>query len=225
MATLEAFRSAVELATQEALDAGTYYNDQIKAFVIERVGDLDPAEDCRYPDIDRSSTDTFETWRERLTAAEAMIAAAPRGHYVLTRAFTGEHSTQQVIMSNGDGLAPGVRHDPHPTTPTWKSLVERMVGHEIYLARQAIERRRELAEDVEAIEAFSLVPEYSTKDLNMGGRVFSTGTISAVHSDTGMIDLNLTRRGSPNRMVTSIRAKDFVRFAGLERGLPPMMQL
>lgn len=222
---LEKYTSARRSAVEGAIDAGLHLKRDVNAFVVERVQHLDPAEERLLGQLHRSADDSFESWHKKREDAEALVARAPRGHYILLRHIPGDTAAIDVRISDGRGIATGGKYDLHETQPVWTDLMRSVVEYEIYTTRRTLEQEREAAEDLAVVEEFDFTAGRQFKAVTIGGSSFSTIEINAINDKTGMIDLKLTKRGSAKEYTSSLRASDLAKMAGLQRGLPSIMRI
>ena len=195
----------------QAIDAGVFYTDDLKAY-------CRPAWEAAHPATDQCLTvssdgnyrrlDGMEhaQRREAANALRDAIAAAPRGTWGLLRFdWTADagHSgvTYTMFISDGQGNAcsvqtGGIHHSGR--VPAYADAIADMVGYEIYLADAAEKARREQARSRACILASGLTHGATLRNVRIGNTSYSTAVVDQVLSGT-WVKLHLTKRGSRNR--------------------------
>lgn len=194
-----------------AIDAGVFYTEDLKAFCWDAWVAAHPAiEHC----LTASDGVCYELLnglehaqrREKVNALREAVSSAPRGTWGLLRhdwADTNGHSgvTYSMFISDGQGEAQGVQTGPiHHAgrVPTYDDAIKSMVGYEIYLADGAEKARREQARGRAVIRDARIVPGMVLRNVRIGSNTYSTGTVEQV-SERGHVKLLLVKRGSRNR--------------------------
>lgn len=205
------FTDALVAACNLALDAKIFYEEEFKAFVIEKMGGLG-CEGVLVKVVD-------EIYGEQVhKEASDLIKNSPRGHYLLYRYQSQSDGKDRfkVIISNGYGeLGVGGSYDSYDAMPAPEKVVARMLGYEIYKCRHYLEAQRERAADIAALKHFGFQPGYTCKDIRIGSDKFATAKVTATHPESGTVELFLTKRGSPKRWVHTLGAAHLARKLGL----------
>lgn len=203
--------TAAELAVVgAAIDAGIFYTDVLKEFCRTEWEALHPATDrCLTATGDLPyqllNDHEYAGRREIARALEAAVAAAPRGTWGLLRhdwAFGDRKGvTYTMFIADGSGSAYGVQTGAiHHAgrVPGYEDAIQQMVGYEIYLANIAEKRRREEARSRAVIQAAGLVPGKALRNIQLGSKTYSSGTVEEVVG-AGYVKLLLVKRGSRTR--------------------------
>lgn len=218
---LSAFSASMIAGCEAALDAGVFYQDAFKDFVLARMGGFD-CEAVLVETIDLTS-DAGGFGRRRLAALET-VKPLPRGHYVVVRYVSGDGSSLfGAAMSDGSGnIAPGGAHDSYDMMPTGNKLLDRMLGYEIYLCRHAIEDIRRTQTDIEALAAHAFTVGMVFKNYRHpgDGKPYSKAVVCAVSPASGTLKLVLTKRGSAKRWEATVGAKEFAERVQLQAPEP-----
>jgi hypothetical protein len=205
-AALSRYRTAVTRACEAALDDRVFYQDAFEAYVRERTDHLDPAHEHFLGDHPRPSGLSAQR------AFEETLAAQPRGTWALTHLTLSDPPRtfwRALISSGPDGLQPS--YDSYDAPPSYADVYGRMVGYEIYLARKAVEASRAVAADQRAIREHQIYAGATYRDLTFGHTTYSTAVVEAIHLDTGIVRLQLTRRGTRKRWNADVRATSLAR--------------
>lgn len=203
--------TAAELAVVgAAIDAGIFYTDDLKDFCRSEWEALHPATDrCLTATGDLPyqllNDHEYAGRREAARALEASVAAAARGTWGLLRHdwADGDHQgvTYTMFIAVGSGSAYGVQTGAiHHAgrVPGYEDAIQQMVGYEIYLADIAEKRRREEARSRAVIQAAGLVPGKALRNIQLGSKTYSSGTVEEVVG-AGYVKLLLVKRGSRTR--------------------------
>lgn len=208
---------------EAALDAGVFYQDEFRDFVVKHMGgygcEAVLAETVTEPD--RSAPDYFELKRATMDGLGNRIAASPRGHYALVK-YTGSDGTDRYSLKVSDGsgkLAVGGAYDGYDTPPSGDKVLERMVGYEIYECRNAVEAKRRIEADIAALEQHGFKVGMEFKNYKQPGETkpYSKAAIQEIYPEFGQIKLHLTKRGSPKRWAVSVGALALAVRVGLQQ--------
>ena len=208
--TPEATRiTAISTLVTEALDAGKFYNRDIDAYVLERLGKAENA----VPTFLGVVAPKGDNPRERLewqTAFTKLLASRARGTWAVLRKSAGDREFFNAIVSDGTGRAAvGGHSDAFDAPPEWNDVYRRMVGYEIYIERQKIETARIREKNLAAIEERGIKIGDKYKNLTLLGQKFSTCVVEEL-KDTGHVVLAMTKRGSRIRYRATIDAAKFI---------------
>jgi hypothetical protein len=203
------FQKALEAGCRAALAEGLFYDKELQAFVRDRCADQDPVRDNHLG----IRTIPYGLPQERLAqeAVEAEIKAAPRGTWAtLQRSYERdgqEHVFYNVAFSDGLGeIAVGGKHDNLSAPPTFEAVYDRVLGYEIYLARQRVQAADRLATNREAIESGRVHVGAVFKDVKVNSSAFSKAEVVSVDPDKGEARIRLTKRGSRKRLEANVPA-------------------
>jgi len=217
------FPAAMVEACEAALDAGVFYQDAFRDYVVQHMGgygcEAVLVETVTVPD--RSAPDYFELKRAAMIELSNRIAASPRGHYALVK-YTGNDGTHRYSpkVSDGSGkLAVGAAYDSYDAPPSGDKVLERMVGYEIYECRNAVEAKRRIEADIAALVRHSFKVGMEFKNYKQPGepKPYSKAAIQEIYPEFGQIKLHLTKRGSPKRWSVSIGALALAVRVGLQQ--------
>jgi len=219
------FSAAMIAGCEAALDAGIFYQDAFKAFVLMHMGGFDcEAVLVETVSLDRSMEDYCHRKRIVCERLYSLIKAAPRGHYALLQYSSDDGSRSfGTITSDGTGnLAPGAAYNCQTEMPSGEYVLDRMMGYEIYLCRQSIEGKRRMKADVQALTDHAFIPGMTFKDYRHPGEVksYSKVVITAVSPATGNVKLLLVRHGTRKRWEASVGAKAFAERVGVVAATP-----
>jgi hypothetical protein len=203
------FQKALEAGCRAALAEGLFYDKELQAFVRELCAAQDPVHDNHLGIREIP----YGLPQERLAreAVEAEIKAAPRGTWAtLRRSYERdgqEHVFYNVAFSDGLGeIAVGSKHDNLSAPPTFEAVYDRVLGYEIYLARQRVQAADRLATNREAIESGRVHVGAVFKDVKVNSIAFSKAEVVSLDPDKGEARVRLTKRGSRKRLEANVPA-------------------
>lgn len=222
---LNKFTAAMIAGCNAALDAGIFYNDEFKPFVIKHMGGLDCVPVLhRIVELQWDDREKMVEMRQELKDLTNTVKASPRGTYaVKIKKMHGAPTLYSFLISDGSGeLAPGGQWDTQEKVVTGEYAVTKMMGYEIYSCRKILEEMRREEEDLKALHEHKLSVGMEFKDYKDPGdsKKFSKAIIQRIHADTGNVELLLTRRGTKKQWTTTRRAKVFVESVGLQEIKP-----
>lgn len=204
------FAPTMVTACERTIDMKVFYQDAFAEQVIKLMNGFG----CEPVLLETRVLPADATFPERrsLTAEiETAVKASPRGSYVLLRKLHDNgNGSYQVFASDGTGeIAVGNKSDHYDEPPTGTRVLSRMVGYEIFLCREHVEKQRKRAADVEALLKHQFRPglEYSNLVLPGEGKAYSTVTIESVSPGAGGVTLIMCRRGTKNRWRSTIGAQ------------------
>ena len=196
------FYAAMREACEAALDAGVFYEMEVKAFVLPRIRHLDTAVETAAETIDEP-----KDWDERRAIVER-VKSLPRGHAIIVRRSSGYYETK---MSAGGGESSGLS-DSHTAPVPWEKTYIRMIGYEIYLMRNLVERERAIAANFAAIQTRGFTQGDKFKNLRINGATYSSVSIETVETGgDGYVALTMKKRSSANVWKCRIEARILVR--------------
>jgi hypothetical protein len=185
------------LDTPSLWQNGILYDVTIQGYVAPRVTADCPVEQPAPEIIEQSPNAPYD---ERL-ARRCRLGAQPRGAWSV--AISSPYF--RPLMSSGNCTLTG-HSDTYETMPTWQKVYDRMIGYEIYLMRQRIERERELAANLAALPRFAV--GQTIRDIRVNWTAYSTAQVVAVapteHPEC--VRLSLTKRGSAKRWIAHLPA-------------------
>ena len=179
------FTEQMIAACGAALDAGVFYEDAFKKFVVDHMGGYGCEAIFIRKLVLTPQMNFMEEARPLVGAFEKEIAALPRGSYGLVQRPTADEKIFfDTVMSDGTGEnATGGSFDHYHEEPAGSYVLDRMIGYEIYLCRKHIQKIRDAKVDNEAVSAYSLCAGRVFKGFNMPGNNYSTATITDVYDD------------------------------------------
>lgn len=208
---LNDFPPAMVSACQAAIDAGMFYDNEFSAFVLRQLGGYGcEAALMEIADLDAAGENYAASQRVLRARLEALVTAAPRGHYALIRVTRLNDCPLYTAFASdgyGDRVATGGAYDVYDSMPSGDKILERMIGYEIYLCRKAVEQERARQAGREALAKYGFHVGMVFKDITVGGEKYSSGTVSEVHAESGCVTLYLVRRGSRNRWKSTLSAR------------------
>lgn len=222
---LDAYSVAMVAGCNAALDAGVYYQDDFRDFVLHHMGGpgFEPKL-LEIVELDMRAEDYLAHQKAERERIRQKLTESPRGHYVLFKRITDDSNRRAwtSVMSSGDGIGQGGSFDSHDAQPTAEKLVERMVGYEIYCCRKDLEDNRRIAANVAALTEHQFAPGQSFKNYKHPGetKVFSKATVVEVFPEGGQVKLELVRRGTGKRWNATVGAKGFAEAVGLRAPAP-----
>lgn len=217
---VSAFPAMMVEGCEAALDAGVFYQDEFRDFVVKHMGGYDCeavlAETVTEPS--RDTPDYFKAKCAVMAGLSQRIAESPRGHYALVKYIGSDESDRYTVkVSDGSGkLAVGGSYDGYDAPPTGEKVLERMIGYEIYECRQALEEKCRIEADIAALEKHDFKVGMEFKDYKDPSETkrFSRAVIEAVCPKTGTVKLHLVRRGTSKRWNADVGAKRFAEIVG-----------
>lgn len=214
-------------AVAEALEVGVYYQNDLKDYVFDRLGGLGFTPNLvEEVEIDKALVDVASENAER-RRIEAMLENAPRGAMVAMRyMWKGENGPKlawHYYVATGYGEKPYFTNEGGNRPPTPKNLeaaAASMVGYDVYLCRQAIETEQQKLRDVEVVvrSGMTVGTKYVAPQgtaMRLGGKTWSSATISALDATSGQVTIDLARRGSASRYRSTIGATRFAQMVGM----------
>ncbi|MDE4914094.1 hypothetical protein PQI07_25830 [Methylobacterium sp. 092160098-2] len=203
------FQNALESACSAAKSEGLFYDKEVQAFVRGQCDAQDPVCDNHLGIREIP----YGLPQERLAreAVEAEVKAAPRGTWAtLRRSYERdgrEHVFYNVAFSDGLGeIAVGSKHDNLSEPPTFEAVYDRVLGYEIYLARQRVDAADRLRSNREAIESGRVHVGAVFKEVKVNSIAFSKAEVVSVDPDKGEARVRLTKRGSRKRLEANVPA-------------------
>ena len=208
-ATLLAF-APLRLAVENALDEGVFYETDFRKACRHAWDEATPASNQRLPSISISSDEDFAARRATRDGAVARVAASPRGTWMVLikqrPAPERPGTTFESLMSDGHGNA-NARSDGWQSEPTYEAVLDRMVGYEIYTARNAVEAERRAAAGAARLVELGIHQGIQLRNVTVNGcERFSTAIVKEVYPDNGGLVLYATRRGSSKRYEVTTNA-------------------
>lgn len=201
-------RAAVIAAVEGALDAGLTYTREVETYVVERIRAVDEARDLYLGAVIRTPAQAGGA-AERAVAER--LAASPRGTWAV---IVTELSDGPVVyapkMSDGSGTAPS-SYDTYEEMPDYATVYARMVGHEVYKARQTVEAGRDLARQQAAASTLASQVGTRLKDVTLDRVTYASATVTGVDQAAGLVSLALTRRGTSDRWNATVPATTIAR--------------
>lgn len=202
-AAADARRTAVIAAVEGALDAGLTYTRDVETYVVDRIRAVDEARDLYLGAVTRTPAQAGGA-AERAVAER--LAASPRGTWAV---IVTELSDGPVIyapkMSDGSGTAPS-NYDSYEEMPDYATVYARMVGHEVYKARQTVEAGRDLARQQAAARTLAGQVGTRLKGVTLNRVTYASATVTGVDQAAGLVSLALTRRGTSDRWSATVPA-------------------
>ena len=214
-----AYRTALRVAVEDALDSRLFYGNAVEAFVLGQIGHHDPARDECFGTFDQPSD--FPERRAFRLAMEARVVAATRGTWAIVQHRLPDRAWFEAMMSDGSGArAVGGSVDHYDDMPTFLDVHRRMACYEIYKMRHEVEAARRRTCNLAVISERGFRVGRSFHNLLIGRAAFSTVTITALHPSpdthttiigtddrgTGWLALGLTKRGSRKHYRADIAA-------------------
>lgn len=230
---MKKFNPLLVEACQQALSKKICSKDQLTAFVIKRIGFGCTANLLEHAAIDNNVSDRAKRDRELFTRLEEMVKASPRGSYaIVERTFTndgspgGAKATFQTIVSDGSGeVATGGKFNSYGILPSPDTVLTEMVTHEIHDCVDFCRLRQQINDSRAAIRKHNLRAGLSITNIDIPGDTnqFAKAYVSHVNFETGLITLQLYRRGRTTAQQKIIPAYHFALYANLDREEQPKM--
>lgn len=152
---LSSYKPEMVSACEAAIDAGIFYEDQFKDFVVKHMGGYG----CEAVLLETVTLQWFGSEflsenRALEAKAKERLKASPQGHYILfEKIYDDAKRRYSPMVSAGNGeLATGGSHDSYDEPPTAEKVLARMIGYEIYLCRKATEDDRRQAHNRKILE-------------------------------------------------------------------------
>ncbi|MDK9702471.1 MAG: hypothetical protein OEL20_04975 [Sulfuritalea sp.] len=206
---------------EAALDAGIYYQDEFRDFVLKHMGGLDCAPALvEAASLDLDAEDHWQRQKDLTSRLARLIKASPRGHYALIRRTCKDwlKPSYSAMVSDGSGkLAVGGQFDGYDHEPTGDEVLTRVIGYEIYLCRKDLEEKRRTEANIKAQQEHAFTVGMEFKDYRHPGETkkFAKAVIAAVQPDKGTLQLLLIRRGTSKRWEATMGAKRFAEIVGI----------
>lgn len=193
----------------EAIDAGMFYQDDVKDFCKEPWLAAHPLHEVcltRTDQCDYVSADSYVGERALVDDLRVQIQSSPRGTWALVRLENDRSGTPHVnwtlFISDGDGEAHACQTAPiwinERRAPTYADAVTSLVGMEIYRANAAECARREQARSGLLVVMQGWAAGTILKNIKIDGKAYSTGHIVEIAAN-GWVTIMLTKRGSSGR--------------------------
>lgn len=219
--SIEAFPQIMVNGCEAALDAGVFYQEEFADWVLNHMGGFG----CEGRLLGMVSVNGSEPGSQVLrNAVASAVREQQRGTYVVMKVTLADgRSWCTVLVSAGGGeLGTGVKHDTYDQPPAADKVLRRMLGYEIYLCRKAVEARRALIADCEALAKHGFRVGMELKDLKISGepKPYSRGIVDAVDAASGAVTLTLMRRGTSKRWSITLGAKRVAEIGRLQEPEP-----
>lgn len=214
-------------AVTEGIDAGIYYQRHLDDYVFDRMGGpgFVPAfieeVEINKPLVDKAQENQIRRdIEERLTTADRGVMAAMK---IVWPGEDGPQIVRHYFVAVGFGRKPyytSRNADAPPLLDEIEGVARSMVAYEVYCVRQAIEFERQAERDVAALNRLGMTvgTKYVAPQghpMSIGGKKWSSATVTAADAASGQVTLELTRRGSANKFRTTIGASRLAALAGL----------
>lgn len=189
-----------------ALDAGLFYEDAVKAFCRDdwmRAFPVTPQCITLGPDgvtFVEGVEGNFATQKAQFEALKERLRSEPRGAWAMVRRPWRDDPTRfswSVALSTGGGHVQCPDLSGIAGQPTPDEFIAREIGYEVYLARDAEEKRRAKLTSLALVRDRGWMPGTVLRDITLGGKRYSTAKIVKVEG--AMVSLYMTRRGAGAR--------------------------
>lgn len=212
------FTKDMVAACMAAMDSGLIYIPDIKKFVMDAIA-FSPVQTHYLGEvlIDVASHEDFYGVQGRL---QERIASLPRGTYATGKlTMADEEPTFRAYMSDGHGLAPGVKDQIFRARPTVEEVLDRMLTCEIIECKKAIEQERRRLMNIAILTELHLRREQKFDTYYARGVKYACATVNAIDMARGTVSLTLeplTNRHATGNSDVTLDAADFVSNAGIQ---------
>ncbi len=193
-------REAIEAAidSPDLYVRGILYQDDMKEFVRQRLGDADGVVEKFLGIIDDPHKEPDGLGRGKQIVED--LKKQPRGTWlVIKHDFQDNRDFRfTAYISAGNGKLGGHR-DTFSEIPPFEKVRDRMVGYEVYEMRQKIQQERALVAGQKALEDWGFATGQTFKNVRLHSEIkpYSTLTVEKVNHERGEVTLHCKRRGSP----------------------------
>lgn len=188
-------------ACEAAIDAGIFYEDQFKDYVVKHMGGYG----CEAVLLETVTLQCFGS--EFLSEKRALDAKAkdrlkssPQGHYILfEKIYDDAKRRYSTMVSAGNGeIALGGSHDCYDEPPTAEKVLSRMIGYDVYCCRKATEDRRRRAHNRRVLEQQRYFVGQVFRNYRHPGEAkpFSKATVTKIYPESGQVTMQLSKRGT-----------------------------
>ena len=198
---------------EQALARGVLSQDELEAACRPGWDAHAPTMSARLDDLVWSSAARDEAMTAAYEKRIADVSAAPRGTWFIELRRAGEQMYYAAVMADGFG-GYHYRGDGWSAKPTFLSMLDRMVGMEIYRVRKHVETRKVALQNIATIRERRWTVRVALRNVKLDGETFSSALITSIDETSGSVGLTLTRRGSRHRWRATIGAAALA--AGLE---------
>lgn len=198
---LSSYKPEMVGACEAAIDAGIFYEDQFKDFVVKHMGGYG----CEAVLLETVTLQWFGSEflsenRALETKARERLKGSPQGHYILfEKIYDDAKRRYSTMVSDGNGeLAAGGSHDSYDVPPTAEKVLSRMVGYIIYCCRKAVEESRRREHNRKVLEQQRYCVGQVFRNYHHPGETkpFSKATVTKIYPESGQVTMQLTKRGT-----------------------------